>query len=155
MDAGSGCRRRMRRRQKVGHLLIGKGVGSEMNEDGEGGLGSIPASRVGAPPPLVSPRVLLLLGPLSASPSRPGQPFIPFFLFQRARFSPSPLLLPVSPLSSSPPISFSPLLFPLRPPPPTIVTSTSTSSRAHHIRGPKREGRRERESCSALDIPID
>lgn len=43
---------------KMGHVLPRKGVGSEMKEDGEGGLGSIPASADGAPPPPVSPPVL-------------------------------------------------------------------------------------------------
>lgn len=103
---------------KMGHVLPQKGVGSEMKEDGEGGLGSIPASADGAPPPPVSPPVLLHLRSSPASPSRarPGQPFIPIFLFQRARCS-------ISPLSS-------PSLFLL------VPLAVGPRPHAGHIRGP-------------------
>lgn len=79
-------------KSKMGHVLLRKGVGSEMKKDGEGGLGSIPASADGAPPPPVSPPVHLRSSP--ALPSR-GQANL---LFQSSCFN---VLVALSPPSLS------------------------------------------------------
>lgn len=119
---------------KMGHVLPRKGVGSEMKEDGEGGLGSIPASADGAPPPPVSPPVLLHLRSSPALPSRarPDQPFIPIFLFQRARCS-------ISPLSPPSLFLFAHSLFLSHPPPPLAPRGGPPSACRPHS-GPLESG---------------